>query len=251
MLNYIKFAFSQVFGFLFSIFKLNKFKKYPEAQARSEASDFLYKHSVNSLKKININLNVKGEENIPDEPVLFVANHSSMLDGFIVLGSIKKSLGFIIADEPVWRNIPIVRKWMELVKCELIDRKNNRNGIKSINRAANSIKDGQNMVVFPEGDLTWVKDENAYVSDFRPGALKIAYKAKCPIVPIAIKNSLGTYEGYQPVGKIHSRDVEIEIFPSIKDHLENPKLKTIELADKIKNIMSDSIKAFRCSATQQ
>ena len=28
------------------------------------------------------------------------------------------------------------------------------------------------MAIFPEGDLTWVKDPKSLVSDFKPGALK-------------------------------------------------------------------------------
>ncbi len=66
--------------------------------------------------------------------------------------------------------------------------------MKAINQAADNIKNNHSMAIFPEGDLTWVKDDNAYISDFRSGALKIAYKAKCPIVPMVIKN---WYESYK------------------------------------------------------
>ena len=93
---------------------------------------------------------------------------------------------------------------------------------------------GQSMAVFPEGDLTWVKDPHALISDFKPGALKIAYKAKCPIVPMVIKNSRGTYNGYEPIGKINSGNVEVEYLDPIYDHIENPKIKTKELAEMIK-----------------
>ncbi len=101
------------------------------------------------------------------------------------------------------------------------------------------------MAIFPEGDLTWVKDPKSLVSDFKPGALKIAYKAKCPIVPMVIKNSLHTYEGYQPVGKINSKDVEVEFLEPIYDHLKNPKLKTVELAKTIKENMIEEMKKYQ------
>ena len=45
----------------------------------------------------------------------------------------------------------------------LYNRKDNREGIKSINEAANNILNGQSMAVFPEGDLTWVKDPDAII----------------------------------------------------------------------------------------
>ena len=54
---------------------------------------------------------------------------------------------------------------------------------------------------------------------------------------MVIKNSLHTYEGYQPVGKINSKDVEVEFLEPIYDHLKNPKLKTVELAKTIKENM--------------
>ena len=113
----------------------------------------------------------------------------------------------------------------------------NREGMKSIIKASENIKMGQSMAVFPEGDLTWVKDPDALISDFKPGSLKIAYKAKCPIVPMVIKNSRSTYEGYEPVGKIKSGNVEVEYLDPIYDHIENPKIKTAELAERIKEKM--------------
>ena len=106
--------------------------------------------------------------------------------------------------------------------------------MKSIIQASENIKMGQSMAVFPEGDLTWVKDPHALISDFKPGALKIAYKAKCPIVPMVIKNSRGTYNGSEPIGKINSGNVEVEYLDPIYDHIENPKIKTKELAEMIK-----------------
>ena len=59
---------------------------------------------------------------------------------------------------------------------------------------------------------------------------------------MVIKNSLGTYDGYEPVGKIHSKDVEIEFLDPIYDHLENPKLKTVELTKSIRENMIDKMK---------
>ncbi|TQQ84756.1 1-acyl-sn-glycerol-3-phosphate acyltransferase [Peptacetobacter hominis] len=241
MFNYIKFAITQIVGFIFSLIPLSIFKSSPDKYSQEDKSRFLNLHAKKSLKRVKINLDIKGRENIPDEPALFVANHSSMLDGFILMASIEKPFGCVIADEPVWRNIPIVRKWASLVKCVYMNRENNREGMKSIIKAAENIKNGQYMAIFPEGDLTWVKDNSAIISDFKAGALKIAYKAKCPIVPVAIKNSKDTYEGYQPYGKINSKDVCVEFLKPVVEHIENPRCKTIELAEKIRCSMIESI----------
>lgn len=244
MFNYFKFATYQILGFSASIPKLNKIKKNPDNFSNIEIYDFLHNQAKNSLKKVNINLNIKGKDNIPNIPVLYICNHASMLDSFILFTSVDKPIGCVVADEPIWRSMPIVSDWAKLIKCVYINRKDNREGIKSINEAANNILNGQSMAIFPEGDLTWVKDSKAIISDFRNGALKIAYKAKCPIVPLVIKNSKGTYEGFQPIGKINSKNVEVEFLPPIYDHIENPKLKTVELGDYIRNKMIESINEF-------
>ena len=231
MLNYIKFAFYLIPLFIFNIPKLRKIEKHPESHTEKQAYNFLHKHAKKALSIVNINLNILGKEKLPKEPVLFVMNHSSMLDSFIVISSIDRPTGVVIADIPVWRNMPIISHWTKLIKCVYINRENNREGIKSINEAANNIKNGHNMAIFPEGDLTWTKDPSALISDFKPGALKIAYKANCPIVPLVIKNSKSTYDGYQPIGKIHSMDVEVECIYQAKEYQSGRYNKYIKIMD--------------------
>ena len=234
MFNYIKFAIFQILGFLLSIPELVKLKINEKKYNSMEKFRFIKSHAKRSLDLVKIKINVIGKEKVPKEEVLFVLNHSSMLDSYILVSSIVKPVGVIIADVPIWKNIPIVSHWLNMMKCVYIDRENNREGMKSIIQASENIKMGQSMAVFPEGDLTWVKDPHALISDFKPGALKIAYKAKCPIVPMVIKNSRGTYNGYEPIGRINSGNVEVEYLDPIYDHIENPKIKTKELAEMIK-----------------
>lgn len=234
MFNYIKFAIFQILGFLLSIPELIKLKINEKKYNSMEKFRFIKSHAKRSLDLVKIKINVIGKEKVPKEEVLFVLNHSSMLDSYILVSSIVKPVGVIIADVPIWKNIPIVSHWLNMMKCVYIDRENNREGMKSIIQASENIKMGQSMAVFPEGDLTWVKDPHALISDFKPGALKIAYKAKCPIVPMVIKNSRGTYNGYEPIGRINSGNVEVEYLDPIYDHIENPKIKTKELAEMIK-----------------
>ena len=234
LFNYIKFAIFQILGFLLSIPELIKLKINEKKYNSMEKFRFIKSHAKRSLDLVKIKINVIGKEKVPKEEVLFVLNHSSMLDSYILVSSIVKPVGVIIADVPTWRHIPIVSHWLNMMKCVYIDRENNREGMKSIIQASENIKMGQSMAVFPEGDLTWVKDPHALISDFKPGALKIAYKAKCPIVPMVIKNSRGTYNGYEPIGKINSGNVEVEYLDPIYDHIENHKIKTKELAEMIK-----------------
>lgn len=241
MFNYVKFALFQIFGFLLSIPELIKLKYNEKKYSSIEKFRFVKTHAKRSLDLVKIKIKIIGKEKVPKEEVLFVLNHASLLDSYILISSIVKPVGVLIADVPTWRHIPIVSQWLNLIKCIYINRENNREGMKSIIKASENIKMGQSMAVFPEGDLTWVKDPNALISDFKPGVLKIAYKAKCPIVPIVIKNSRITYEGYEPVGKISSGNVQVEYLDAIYDHIENPRIKTIELAERIKQKMINAM----------
>ena len=132
MLNYLKFATYQIFSFSCSIPKLNKIKKNPDNFTNKEIYDFLHKQAKKSLKLVNINLTINGKENIPNQPVLFICNHASMLDSFILFASVDRPIGCVVADEPVWRSMPIVSSWAKLTKCVYINRQDNREGLKSI-----------------------------------------------------------------------------------------------------------------------
>lgn len=244
MFNYIKFVIYQVLGLLLYLPTFIKIKKNTSKYTIDSIFKFLNVHAIKSLKLVNINLNIIGIEKIPKSPVLFIVNHSSMLDSFILMSSVNRPIGCVIADVPVWKNIPIVSDLLKGIKCVYVNRENNREGLKNIQEASENILSGISMAIFPEGDLTWVKDPNALVSDFKNGALKIAYKAKCPIVPIVIKNSRYTYEGYNPIGKINSANVEVEFLDPVYDHIENPKIKSIILGDNIKNKMIKKIQDF-------
>lgn len=246
MFNYIKFALYQVTGLSCYLPTLMKIKNHPSKEDNyKDIFNFLHNHARKSLNLVDIKVNVVGIEKIPKTPVLYVINHSSMLDSFILMSSVNRPIGCVIADEPIWRNMPIVSDLLKAIRCVYINRENNREAIKSIAKASENILSGLSMAVFPEGDLTWVKDPNALVSDFKSGALKIAYKAKCPIVPMVIKNSKNTYEGYQPIGKINSANVEVEFLDPIYDHIENTKLKSTKLAEDIKNNMIEKMKSFK------
>lgn len=251
LFNYIKFASYLVLVFLVSIPRLIKFELNPENYSSEEKFSFLQKHAKKALSIVNIDVIIKGKEKIPKEPVLFVINHSSMLDSFYLISSVDRPIGAVIADVPVWKNMPVISHWTKLIKCVYINRENPREGIKSIIEASNNILSGHSMAIFPEGDLTWVKDSNALVSDFRPGALKIAYKAKCPIVPLVIKNSKESYEGYEPVGRIKSMPIEVEFLDPIYTHIDNPKYKSTILSEEIKNNMIESICNFNDSSKKE
>ena len=128
---------------------------------------------------------VIGEKNIPDEPCLFVSNHRSNFDILLIHTSTRHDLGFIAKKE--MDKIPLLNIQMRNIGCIFLDRDDVKAGLASINAAAENIKKGVSMCVFPEGHRS--KKPNMEMGEFRAGALKVAEKANCPIVPVAVIDS--------------------------------------------------------------
>lgn len=123
---------------------------------------------------------VIGQENIPDEPVLFVSNHQSYFDILVTHNAINKPVGYVAKKE--MEKFPLLPLYMRDIGCIFLNRSDPREGVKTIQSGAELIKSGHNMLICPEGTRSKCDEMNA----FKEGSLKMAEKAKAPIVPVAI-----------------------------------------------------------------
>ena len=147
-----------------------------------------------------IELTVIGEENVPDEPVLFIGNHRSYFDIVITYARCKNLTGYIAKKEML--SIPLLRTWMKRLYCLFLDRDNMREGLKTILQAIDYVKNGISICIFPEG--TRNNGEELSMLPFRDGALKIAEKTGCAIIPISMNNTADIFEAHFPrVKKVH------------------------------------------------
>ena len=140
-------------------------------------------------------LTVKGFENIPDKPVLYVGNHRSYFDivsGYIVVPG---QTGFVAKKE--MEKIPLLRDWMRNVNCLFLDRKDIKAGLKTILEGIEKVKGGSSMWIFPEGTRCKAEDPTELL-DFKEGSLKIAEKSGCPVVPVAITGTAEILEQHFP-----------------------------------------------------
>ena len=136
---------------------------------------------------------VKGLENLPKdkEAVLFVGNHHGFFDTIISYTYMKPRTGFVAKKEI--EKVPLLNIWMRYLYCLFLDRDNMREGLKTILQAIDYVKNGISICIFPEG----TRGDSDEMAPFKEGSLKIAEKAGCPIIPMAIT---------------HTRDI-------IKDHI--------------------------------
>lgn len=140
---------------------------------------------------------VKGADKVPkDRAVLVVPNHRSIFD--IVVGYIYMPIqvGYVAKKEI--QKVPLLNIWMALMNCQFLDRKDLRAGLKVILKCADLIKSGSSVCIFPEGTRNKGTDD---IQEFRDGSLKIAEKAECPVVPLAINNTDQILEAHMPFVK--------------------------------------------------
>lgn len=152
------------------------------------------------LKITGVQTTVIGEENIPDEPVLFVPNHRSFFDILLTYSRCKRLTGYVAKKE--MERIPLLCTWMHFVYCLFMDRENPREGLKTILKAIDYLKEGISICIFPEG--TRNNGEELSMLPFRDGAFKIATRTNCAIIPISLNNTNAIFEKQFPkIKKVH------------------------------------------------
>lgn len=127
---------------------------------------------------------VIGTENIPqNQNVLFVSNHQGNFDIPIFIGFVPTLKGFVAKEE--LGKMPILSTWMRLMHCIFLNRKDTRRALQSINLGIQYLKEGKNLVIFPEG----TRSKGNPMREFKKGSLKLAIKAGVPVVPVTINGS--------------------------------------------------------------
>lgn len=163
-----------------------------------------------------------GEENVPkDAPVLYIGNHRSFFDVPLTYPRCPIRTGYVAKKE--MEKVPLLSTWMKRLHCLFLDRKDIKQGLKTILEAIEKVKSGISVCIFPEG--TRNKNESELeMLPFHEGSFKIATKAKCPIIPIAITNSANIWESHFP--KVRSTHVIVEYGkPIYVDELDKEEKK--------------------------
>ena len=134
-----------------------------------------------------------GKENIPtNESVLFVGNHRGNFDTVIAYSIMPNITGFIAKKE--MNKVPIIRVWMRYLYDSLLDRQNPKEGLKTILKGIEYLKNGKSIVIFPEG----TRNDGDGVLKFHGGSFKLAEKSNCKIIPMVQNNTENILETHMP-----------------------------------------------------
>lgn len=170
------------------IFLVSWNKKVFKRRARAFVS-ITFRHFIFALRCLSlIDLNVENKEALKNlKSTVVIANHPSLLD-FVILVSLIKNADCIVRGSLVKTPFVFVIKYLYLV--------NTLGSDEMFLLAEKTLKDGSNLIVFPEGTRTPRHGKNP----FKRGAGHIAYKSKKDILPVYIgggdKYGLGKHDPF-------------------------------------------------------
>jgi 1-acyl-sn-glycerol-3-phosphate acyltransferase len=178
------------------------------------------------LWTFGIKITVKGLENIDlNKPYIFVSNHASMADIPTVMVALNGKVNIVFKKELTW--VPIWGWALRFGPFIMIDRSNPRDALASIERAMQTIRSGQSVILFPEGTRT----NDGKLQPFKRGAFSLAAKSGVPVVPMTINN---TY-GIMPKGTFSVKKADISVIlekPILTVGLES-KTDELELIEQV------------------
>lgn len=127
---------------------------------------------------------IEGQENIlPNQSYVFAANHSSVFDIVVLLAYLPIQFRWL-AKESLFK-MPVWGWCMTWAGYIPLNRTNAREGLKSLNQAAEQIRNGKSVIVFPEG----TRSDDGKIGEFKRGVFTLAAKAGQPIIPVAISGA--------------------------------------------------------------
>ncbi|MGL5124043.1 MAG: AMP-binding protein [Fusobacteriaceae bacterium] len=179
-----------------------------------------------------IKLNKTGEEKIPNESVIFVGNHQSMLDGFafsqILSSKIKHKTYYLgISDHFNSKIKSYIANNSNIILVDM--NKSIKETLKVIAKALNS---GHNVVIFPEGART----RDGELQEFKKTFAIIAKELNIPVTVFGIK---GAYS-LMPFGKTKPSRGEMSV--EILETIYPQKLTVEEIVKRSKNKIVEYLK---------
>jgi len=136
------------------------------------------------FRSCGIRLVVEGLEHVDrTRSYVFMSNHQSVLDiGALVL-TLPVSWRFVAKRELT--RIPFFGWALALSDQIVIDRSNRTRSLRSLAHAAERIRRGVNVIIFPEG----TRSPTGELQEFEGGGFQLAIQAQVPILPATVSGS--------------------------------------------------------------
>lgn len=131
-----------------------------------------------------VKVQVHGADKIPlDVPLIFMGNHRSNFDIPALYAGLPHHFSWI-AKEELFR-IPLFGYAMKRAGYLPLDRSDGRRALKTMEAAAEKIRGGVSVIIFPEG----TRSMDGNLLPFKRGGFLLAAKAGVPVIPFTINGS--------------------------------------------------------------
>jgi 1-acyl-sn-glycerol-3-phosphate acyltransferase len=177
-------------------------------------------------------ISVNHKERLRPRNSIIVANHQSILDPPLIMNQIpyamRKSIFLIAKKELSWMRIPFAG-----APVLFVDRTGNI--VPSLKAAADVLRSGHSLLIFPEGTRT----RDGSVGKFRSGAAYLAKNLNKKIIPVTIKGAFKI----MPSGKhIPSFSSAHKVRISIGSPIDPLDFQSVEaLNDHLHKVVSDNV----------
>lgn len=176
-------------------------------------------------------ITVTGAEKLePGRSYIYMPNHQSNADIPLLLGRLPVQFRWLAKAELF--KIPIFGRAMRGVGYISIDRSNRKSAFESLARAADTIRNGTSVLIFPEG----TRSRDGSILPFKKGGFVLAVDAGVPIVPIVIHGTRDIIAKGRLM--IRPRPVTLQILDPVETSGYTRKTKDA-LLERIRSILID------------
>jgi len=187
-----------------------------------------------------VKVKVEGMENLQEEgSYVFMSNHQGSYDIFALMGHLPFQFKWLAKKELF--SIPFFGWTMAAAGYISIDREGTRETVEAMNKAAERIRDGMSVVIFPEGS----RSPDGTIQPFKKGGFTLAIKSKVPIVPIALDGS----REIMPKDRLTATSGEIRIRMGSPIETIHYSMKNRgDLMEKVKETILENYRLIRSTA---
>jgi len=138
-------------------------------------------------------IRVEGRDNIPETGgALFVANHMSLIDALLLQASTDRPIRFLMFKDIY--ELPYVKPFAKMMRAIPISSQlRPRDMIRSLREASDSIRAGEVVCIFAEGQITRI----GQLLPFRRGMERIMKGVDAPILPVNLDGVWGSIFSYE------------------------------------------------------
>ena len=181
-----------------------------------------------------VRIHTQGLEKLPkDGRFLMVCNHTHDIDPGVLLYCFPKAQLAFIAKREI-RDMPVIGSIMHRLQCQLINRENDREALKTILKCISMIKeDRASITVFPEGYVSL----DSKLRHFRSGVFKIAQKANVPIVVCTLRNTQYVFKNAK---RLKPTNVHLHLVGVLQPE-QMQGMKAVEIGNLVHTMMAEDL----------